>query len=98
MDLDIYSFEECQKLKIVYQVLNSEGTVVCEGDDNTIVEFGKNRKKMNAAIHCPVLWDLEHCALYKVRICLYREEELLDQDCADFGFRDIKFDPNHGFF
>lgn len=53
---------------------------------------------MNAAIQCPVLWDLEHCALYKVRICLYREEELLDQDCADFGFRDIKFDPNHGFF
>lgn len=98
MDLDIYSFEECQKLKIVYQIMNPEGAIVCEGNDNTTIEFGKNRKKMNAAIQCPVLWDLEHCALYKVRICLYREEELLDQDCADFGFRDIKFDPNHGFF
>ena len=43
----------------------------------------RTEKKMNAAIQCPVLWDLEHCALYKVRICLYREEELLDQDCAD---------------
>lgn len=26
MDLDIYSFEECQKLKIVYQIMNSRGS------------------------------------------------------------------------
>lgn len=45
MDLDIYSFEECQKLKIVYQIMNPEGAIVCEGNDNTTIEFGKNRKR-----------------------------------------------------
>ena len=45
MDLDIYSFEECQKLKIVYQIMNPEGVVVCEGDDNTTVEFWEEQKK-----------------------------------------------------
>jgi beta-galactosidase len=42
------------------------------------------------------LWDLQHPNLYRVRVRLLREAQLIDQDERRFGFRSARF-TDHGF-
>lgn len=45
----------------------------------------------------PKLWDTEHPELYKL-VTELKGRELLDNVTTQVGFRDLKFDPDRGFF
>ncbi len=46
----------------------------------------------------PVLWDTDHPHLYRAEVELSAAGEVQDRDAAAFGVRDVRFDPEQGFF
>lgn len=46
----------------------------------------------------PILWDIDYPHLYRCKVELIRDGEVIDRDESRFGFRKIKFTPDHGFF
>ena len=46
----------------------------------------------------PRLWSLESPTLYRVRVTVRRNGQVLDQTSVSCGFRTLRFDANKGFF
>ncbi len=46
----------------------------------------------------PELWENGHPYLYTLKTEVFAGEELTDETETKFGIRDIRFDPDHGFF
>ena len=59
--------------------------------------LGGQTVHLQARLEKPVLWDIEHPALYTARVCLWEEGSLLDEVSVPFGVRDIAYDAHSGF-
>ncbi len=63
-----------------------------------IAETENDVGKIGIDIDSPVLWDVDRPALYTLRAELLLDGEAIDTAEERFGFREIRFDPNEGFF
>ena len=54
--------------------------------------------KVNATVHRPHLWSVEHPYLYKVKVELIVDGQVIDTETTTTGFRHFRFDANTGFW
>jgi len=54
--------------------------------------------RQSVKISEPVLWSIEHPALYKLVSTIHQESKKVDEYATRFGIRTILFDPDKGFF
>ena len=80
---------------------------VCAPDGSAVVTGSQDLKVAAKACvqgeivlmaESPALWDLESPTLYTLRTCVTQDGCVLDETETVFGFRDLTFDPNEGFF
>ena len=107
VDLD----QDLAELTIETQVVNRSGTPVITavshqitGPDGTELSlapcslelpgWGSGRAEHRVVLHHPQLWDLDTPQQYTIRSFLDGQEDSQDS----FGIREIRFDPDHGFF
>lgn len=69
----------------------AEDTVIC-----TVFPEGEEKLRQNILIPSPKLWDCEHPALYEVRVALWEDEELLEEETVKTGLRVLMLDGKRG--
>ena len=80
--------------RLVHKLLDREGNTV----STLTVDVDGNENEVSASVSAPHLWDPGDTYLYRVVSELYAGDTLLDRAENTFGFRDIRFDTNEGFF
>ena len=74
--------------------ITRDGKTVIEDGGKLPLSFGKNRIFREFFIENPDLWDIDEPNLYTLTLSLNGEAERT----LNFGFKDVKFDPDEGFF
>jgi hypothetical protein len=85
------------KVSVISTLIYMEKTI---GTASSRVSFNPGEEKtINQGFHIvnPRLWDPENPKLYSL-VTEIRGRELLDKVVTKVGFRDLKFDPDKGFF
>lgn len=74
--------------------------VVTSTDIGTLTIGAKDKGDVHleAALAAPKLWDCDNPNLYGAVVRIFDGETEIDTYRTRFGFRTIRFDPNHGFF
>ena len=49
-------------------------------------------------LRSPALWSIDSPYLYSLKTSVYKGSDLIDENIVKAGFRDIKFDPDKGFY
>ena len=81
------------------EIVDAEGNVIAEATCNVNVPLKyKSTVKQTVTIENPALWDCENPNLYYCRTTIIRGKEEVDQVTDHFGFRTLRYDPDHGFF
>ena len=75
-----------------------EDTVAETEGEVTIPQKDKAELNLAAFVCAPALWDCEHPNLYRCVVRVFDGDTEIDCDSTRFGFRTIRFDPDHGFF
>lgn len=93
--------DENQNRRVVVknEILDADGNVVAEVSSNLNVPL-KDKKVLNqkVTVNNPKLWDCENPNLYYCKTSIIRGKTVIDEVTNHFGFRTIRFDPDHGFF
>lgn len=98
MDLDLYNLDEEQDVIIKYELQEKTGRSILDGEQSARVLFGSNTFCFEMEVTDPILWNLESCELYRMVVSICKDGKELDRSDASFGFRDIVFDADKGFF
>ena len=61
-----------------------------------VCSYSVNTQILNVA--SPELWDIDDPQLYTLTVTLCKDGECIDAEETSFGFRDIEFTTDHGFF
>ena len=86
-------------VEVISAVLDGSGKEIAAVSGGISVERkGKAVLKQELAAEAPALWDVEHPNLYTLAVRVLRSGEEIDRVETRFGFRTIRFDPDHGFF
>lgn len=69
----------------------------------SVLEAEANEGKIKADIqeitlHNPILWSIENPYLYTLKTELLIDEQVVDAESQNFGFRTLRFDSKEGFF
>ncbi|MCE0496778.1 MAG: DUF4982 domain-containing protein [Methylacidiphilales bacterium] len=82
------------------EIIAPDGKKIAEAPGQTIQLAQKTRvtAKQETVVENPMLWSLEKTTLYTLRTTLRDGKTFLDQNDTTFGFREIRFSPNEGFF
>lgn len=80
--------------RLVHKVFDRDGNVV----STLTAAVGVNGNEVSAPIKSPRLWDPDDTYLYRIETELFTDDILTDRAENTFGFRDINFDQNEGFF
>ena len=81
------------------QVLDAAGERVATVSTPVKVPAAKSVETLQAAaVTRPHRWSLETPYLYRVVSVVQQQGRVLDSDATSFGFRTIRYDPDHGFF
>lgn len=64
----------------------------------TIAHGGTAQFQQNITVPAPQLWNLDHPALYHVRVQVRSGSATLDEEAIPFGIREFHFDPATGFW
>ncbi|HYC98537.1 beta-galactosidase GalA [Brevundimonas sp.] len=85
---------------IVSTVLDPDGEVVAgeRSPATGLTPWGEVAVPQTLSIASPRLWDVHRPALYTLRTAIEVEGVVVDQVENRFGLRDIRFDPDRGFF
>lgn len=60
--------------------------------------LGKTYEKNIIEVKNPKLWNADHPNLYELKAILKKDGEICDEQIVKFGFREITFDSENGFF
>jgi len=85
------------KVKVISNLVYGEAIVGTATQKVAFKTSGENTINLNLIISNPKLWDIENPNLYTL-VTEIRGRELLDKESTTVGFRNIKFDPDKGFF
>ncbi len=69
---------------------------ILDADGNAVVVF--SGAEATVTLEKPELWEFGHPYLYTLRTEVKRDGEITDNVDTRFGIRDLRFDPDHGFF
>ena len=88
-----------RRVVVKNEILDADGNVVAEVSSNLNVPL-KDKKVLNqkVMVNSPKLWDCENPNLYYCKTSIIRGTTVIDEVTNHFGFRTIRFDPDHGFF
>ncbi len=84
--------------KLVHRLIDAEGRTVAETESYVPLCKEVYINKQELTVNGVHRWDIDDPYLYKVETSLYAEDELKDTVVNTFGFRTLRFDPDHGFF
>ncbi len=82
------------------QAIAPNGKAVSQGEQRFIVA-GKNERLITVPlppVKEPELWSPDGPSLYRVRVTVHDEGEVVDEQAVNFGFRWFRFDLDKGFF
>lgn len=94
----VYNMDNKQEIKIENLIVNSQSVTIAKTCQTQKIIFGENEFCDSIDVENPVLWDLTDCVMYDVVTNIYKGEELVDTYITPFGFREINFDADKGFF
>ncbi|MBE6607266.1 MAG: glycoside hydrolase family 2 protein [Ruminococcaceae bacterium] len=81
------------------ELFDRYGESVAVAKKNNSMDFDETKTvKLEMTVEDPDIWDINEPNLYKAFARIYRENELLDEDSTNFGFRTFYFDNEKGFF
>jgi len=85
---------------VLSEVLDGEGRVV--GKAHGVQHLGANSigdaPEQQIALAKATLWSLEAPMLYQLRTTIRVAGKVVDKNAVNFGVRQLRFDPDHGFF
>lgn len=90
---------ESANIKIVHELYDANGKSIAlaskSGEANA-----KTQTEFIQTIHLnvPKLWSMESPYLYTLKTTVFQDEKVLDESSCKTGIREIKFDPDEGFF
>jgi beta-galactosidase len=90
---------EAGTVEIVSEIVAPGGKMVVSAQGKQRVgakSAALNKQKMT--VEKPKLWSLEKRALYVLRTTLRKSGKIIDKTETTFGFREIHFTPDKGFF
>lgn len=84
--------------RLVHTLYDEEGKAVCSSADDLWPQEEIMIHKAVVSVSNPVLWDVEHPVLYRLKTELFAGEKKLQEEETPVGFREIAFYPDRGFF
>lgn len=98
VDVDIaYTGLGTKDAHLVTELMDAEGNVAAsEKTAMTILEGTKGTYPQRLYVQNPKLWDSEHPYLYTYRTYLVVNDEVVDEEKAAYGIRQMSLDPVHG--
>jgi len=87
-------------LTLTMKIVNRQGQVVSEdiSEYPPVLKNGEMKVLRNLIIQDVHPWDPDDPYLYRVNLALSRGDQVLDAVSVRFGVREIRFDPDSGFF
>lgn len=86
------------RARLVYTLYDREGKVVWNSEETLLPQKDTICHTTTALVHNPTLWDVENPAIYRLGAELYTENGKVQEEEVPFGFREIAFYPDQGFF
>ena len=84
---------------IVHEAVGKDGKVLFTAEcDAEVSTFGKVAVNSSTSVCNPLIWDIDSPNLYTLVTSVYEDGELCDEYKVRFGFREFRFDADHGFF
>ncbi|MBE6935542.1 MAG: glycoside hydrolase family 2 protein [Ruminococcaceae bacterium] len=85
---------------VVSTLLAPDGTerARLESAAQTFPAYAQGTVVQTCTVERPALWDITVCNLYRVVTEVVLDGEIVDRYETKFGFREIRFDADHGFF
>lgn len=86
-------------IKVVHELFDAEGRKLVstsksgQASAKALTEFSQVMK-----LRSPALWSIDSPYLYSLKTSVYKGSDLIDENIVKAGFRDIKFDPDKGFY
>ncbi|UOB17768.1 glycoside hydrolase family 2 TIM barrel-domain containing protein [Abyssalbus ytuae] len=77
---------------------DKKGNIVTETEKDILSQPGTNNTQINFTVNSPKLWSVNHPELYILHLDLYIDNKIADQWENKVGIRDIRFNPDKGFF
>ncbi len=88
-----------REIEVVSSVIDAAGNSVASVSGTiSVAAKDKSVLKQEMSVENPALWDVESPCLYTLVTRLKQSGTEIDQLETRFGFRTIRFDPQHGFF
>ncbi|WP_019912715.1 glycoside hydrolase family 2 TIM barrel-domain containing protein [Paenibacillus sp. HW567] len=91
---------EASRLKLRHSILDADGTVITHAESATPLKDSDLTAQdcTSLAVERPLLWDISHPHLYKLKTELLAGDEVIDEELRTFGFRTFELDSQKGFF
>lgn len=83
-----------EKERTLSFVIKKDGKELCRKEQTLSLRRGANAVSERFLLPSPALWDVDDPQLYSLHFLLDGEEEV----STSFGFKDVRFDPDEGFF
>jgi beta-galactosidase len=85
---------------VLSEVLDSEGRVVgkAQGVQRLAANSVADAPEQQIALAKASLWSLDTPVLYRLRTTVSVAGKVVDRHTVNFGVRQLRFDPDHGFF
>ena len=87
------------RVAVKNEILDENGNVVAEITSNVnVARMKKVTLDQKVKVTNPNLWSCETPNLYYCKTSIIKGKTVVDESQVHFGFRTIRFDPDHGFF
>ena len=86
--------------EVLSEIIAPDGKKVAETTRPALQLAHKTKEvaRQETVVENPLLWSLEKTSLYTLRTTLRNGTAILDQVDTTFGFREVRFTPDEGFF
>jgi len=92
--------KDAVNIRVISTLLDPTGKQVgkAASTPSSIASFDEHTYEQQLAVRQPALWSLEERNLYRVITEVESQGAITDRYETRFGIRDLKFDPDNGFF
>lgn len=94
----VNDYSESKEFDLITKLIDVEGNTVTQVSTNVLVNTGKQLVAQKLDVQEVILWDTKNPYLYNLVTTLEVDGKELQRVSSAFGFRDILFDADKGFF
>ncbi len=98
LETNVYNIGDNTDIEICHIVLDENKKEIASTTYKTNVLFGQNVSNVALVVKNPVRWNLEKPTMHKVITTIVVNGKKVDTYKTSFGFRDIEFNVNKGFY